>query len=339
VPQTLFLLVAGAVVDRVGPRVVLLATDAVLLAGVGAAAVAAVSLGPSPVLLGGLAVLFGTVTAASYPAAGALPARLVEPDALPRALAWRNAGQQLAGLAGSPLGGPLLALGGLAAALGADAATFLPVLAVTFLLRPRTAPESTRRHLAVEAADGLRAAWDAPALRRVLGLYAVAGGFTLPVETLLVPLLAREQGWSAAAAGVVAGGLPAGMLAGAVAFARLGTLRRTGSGAAAGLAVTAAGVGLLAVPAVPVAIASTALAGLGLAAFIAHAGPAIVASSPPTHLGRVQAVRVLVQSVTLTATTVLLGLLASAGVGVALACVAVALAGGAGLAARHAEPA
>ena len=70
--------------------------------------------------------------------------------------------------------------------------------------------------------------------------------------------------------------------------------------------------------------------GLGLALFIAHAGPVIVARSPATHLSRMQALLGVVQAVTLVVTQALVGQLASAvGAAAATLVVAAALAGAA----------
>jgi MFS family permease len=107
VPRTALMLLGGAVADRLGPRVVLLAADGALLAGSLAAAVASAVLGSPLWLLVAVALVIGVATSFYFPASGALPARLVEPAALPRAMALRNAGQQAAMLAGGPLGGPI----------------------------------------------------------------------------------------------------------------------------------------------------------------------------------------------------------------------------------------
>src|SRR5258705_32377 len=89
----------------------------------------------------------------------------------------------------------MLMLGGGA---GADRGGPRPVL--------RAAVPGEVRSLVGEIRAGLRVAAADPALRWVFGLYAVAGGLVLPLEALLLPLLARSAGWSPAATGLVAGG-------------------------------------------------------------------------------------------------------------------------------------
>lgn len=309
VPRTLLMLLGGAVADRFGPRRVMITADALLLAGSAVAAVLALAVGTPLWLLVVLALVLGVTSSFYNPAAGSLPAPLVDAEQLPRALALRNAGFQTASLAGGPLGGVLVAAGGLAAVLGVNAASFLLVLAVLVVLRPRVgAPATDRRSLAGEMRDGLRVAIREPALRLVLALYAVAGGFVIPLGSLLVPLLARERDWGVLGAGWVDGAIGAAALVGALVIARTGVHPRTGAATAAGLLGTAAGaVGLAVAPVVPLAVGARLVTGAGLAVFIAHAGPQLVAHSPDTHLARVQALLGVVQSAAMIATNLGLG--------------------------------
>ena len=312
VPRAVLMLVGGAVSDRRGPRAVLLAAD-VAMATVALTTLAAVAGWGTPLwLLAALAAATGTLTSFAYPAAGAFPALIVPEPVLPRALALRNAGAQLAALAGNPLGGLVVAAGGMVAVLGLDALSFATVVVVVALVRtPPVVPREVSSLLG-EIRAGLRVAAGDPALRQVFGLYAVAGGLVLPLEALLLPLLARSAGWSAAETGLVAGAIGVGAFAGALLVSRTGTHRRAGLLAGAGLAGTAMGaVGLVLAPGPVWGIAAGLVDGLGLALFIAHAGPVIVARSPAGHLSRMQALLGVVQSVTLVATNALVGLLAS----------------------------
>ncbi len=115
------------------------------------------------------------------------------------------------------------------------------------------------------------------------------------------------------ATGLVAGSIGVGALTGALLVARVGTHPRAGLLAGIGLAATAVGaVGLVLAPNPIWGTLAGLVDGLGLAMFIAHAGPVVVAWSPATHLSRMQALLGVVQSITLVATNVLVGLLASA---------------------------
>jgi MFS family permease len=162
-------------------------------------------------------------------------------------------------------------------------------------------------------------------------LTAVAVGFTLPVVSLLNPLLAREHGWGARASGLVAGGQALGMIVMALVVMRRGTLNRIGIGAALGLCVTALGIATVAfAPVSGMAVAGGLVLGTGAGTFACHIGPLLLTSAPDTHLSRVQALVTLVQSVALLVANNVLGALAEADgptLATTVCAVAVAVAG------------
>ncbi|MFC5666183.1 MFS transporter [Kitasatospora misakiensis] len=344
VARTALVLVGGAVADRLGVRRVMLAGDAVMLAATLALAVVAGGWGsPLPVLVLAAAVI-GVVDAFYLPASGAMPRLLVDAEQLPRALALRQAGGQLAGLLGAPLGGALIALGGLPGVALVDAASFAVVLLVLLFLPvrdPRRLPTAERgpdgpdgsrepdepqeaqgvreaRGLLGEAAAGVRLAAGDRLLREALLLTGAAAGALLPVVSLLGPLLARGAGWSAGAAGLVAGAQGAGVLVVAALLARRGgagsgAASRSGAGvgAAVGLCAAAVGIALLAAAPVPaVAVLGGVVTGAGSGLFAGRIGPLVLAAAPDSHLSRVQALLTLVQSAALVVSTGALGLLA-----------------------------
>ncbi|MFF0227506.1 MFS transporter [Streptomyces sp. NPDC004629] len=117
-PRAVLMLGGGVVADRLGPRRVVIGSDAVRCAAV--AAVAALLLLTSPGLwpLALLALVFGTVDAVFLPAVGALPARITGKDQLARVQGMRGLSIRFASVVGAPLGGLGVALGGAAAAFG-----------------------------------------------------------------------------------------------------------------------------------------------------------------------------------------------------------------------------
>ncbi|WP_051830413.1 MULTISPECIES: MFS transporter [Streptomyces] len=318
VPRTALVLLGGAVADRFGARRVMLAADAVMLVATLALALVAGGPGTPLWLLVTAAVVIGTVDAFHLPASGSMPRRLVPAPGLARALALRQAGGQSAVLLGAPLGGLLVAGGGLSGAAVADAVSFGIVLLVLLRVRPREAASSADRTAASrgvlrEAASGVRLALGDPLLRAALLLTGAAAGALLPVVSLLGPLLARAHGWTAGTAGLVSAGQAAGVLAVAALVAWRGGLPRAGVGAAAGLCTASAGIALLALAAGPVpAVAGSAVAGVGSGLFACHLGPLVLTGAPSSHLSRVQALLTLVQSVALVVSNALLGLLADA---------------------------
>ncbi|GIJ07821.1 MFS transporter [Micromonospora andamanensis] len=329
-PRVLLLVVGGAVADRFGAWPVLLVSDAAMIVVTVALAVAVWSpLDPRlPLLLAALAI--GTVDAFQLPSSGSMPRRLVPPEALARALSARQLAGQFALFAGPPLGGLMLGLAGLAGAALSNTATALVMLAVLLAVRPAvgSSPAAGRVSLPpVSAAlDGLRVAWSVPVLRAALLVTAVAAGFLLPVGTLLVPLLARQRDWSPSATGAVVAAMALGTAAVAVVVLLRGASRRPGVLAAVGLLVAAGGVaGLGAGHAQLPAVLAGVVVGVGSGCFATHVGPLVLAATPLTHLARVQAVLVLVQSLPLLVTTNALGLV------VEVAHVAVVLHGCAGV--------
>ncbi|MFG3051291.1 MFS transporter [Kitasatospora sp. NPDC048239] len=322
-PRTAFVLLGGAVADRFGARRVMLTGDAVMLVATAALALATGGWGTPLWLLVATAVVIGTVDAFYLPASGSMPSLLVDAGQLPRALALRQAGGQFAALLGAPLGGALVAAGGLPGAALADALSFGALLLVLLRVhpaRPTAVPTAAppgagvgREGLLREAAAGVRLALGDPLLRAALLLTGAAAGALLPVVSLLGPLLARTHDWGAGAAGLVAGGQGAGVLVVAGLVSWRGGLPRAGVGAAAGLCTASVGIAALAwAPGAGVAVAGGAVAGIGAGLFACHLGPLVLGGAPSSHLARVQAVLTLVQSAALVFSTGLLGLLADA---------------------------
>lgn len=315
VPRTLLVLFGGAVADRYGARRVLLTGDAVMLAAALLLAAAVGRLGTPLWLLVAAGVVIGAVDAFYLPASGSMPRRLVSAELLPRALALRQAGGQVAVLLGAPLGGLLVACGGLSGAALADAASFGVVLLAVLNVRPRADGPAggASSGLLTEAAGAVRLALRDPMLRGALLLTGAAAGGLLPVVSLLGPLLARSHGWAAGAAGLLGGGQAAGVLAVAALVAWRGALPRPHVGACAGLAVASVGTALLGLAADPTtATVAAVVVGTGSGLFASHLGPLVLAGAPASHLSRVQALLTLVQSTALILANPFLGYLADA---------------------------
>ncbi|MGY3200478.1 MFS transporter [Streptomyces sp. TE5632] len=301
-PRVLLLLVGGAVGDRVSARRVLLAGDAAMLVfSLGLAALAH-HLGAPPWLLIATGIAVGVVDAFYLPASGSMPRRLVAEAQLPRALSLRQVGGQVINTGGGPLGGVLVGLAGLAGAAVFNAFTFAFTLIVLAIIRPRyEAVRSPRTAgLLKEAMDGVRVAFAHPVLRPGLCLTGFAAGFLLPVLSLLVPLLAREREWGAGAAGLVIGAQGVGMVAITLVVVKRGPLGRPGLLSASALVLAGAGVlALASAPGTAGAVTAGLIIGVGNGAFSAHIAPLVLAAAPESHLSRVQAVLVLVQSLAL----------------------------------------
>lgn len=214
-PRTALLLLGGVVGDRAGARRVMITGDATMLMVAVALGVVAVRWGtPLPALVAA-GLIIGTVDAFYLPSLGSMPRRLVADEQLARAVAVRQGGSQLVTMIGGPLGGTVVAFAGFAAAAWADAASFAIVLAVLIVIHPRfDVPIRPRTESVLRSAvDGFHVAVRTPGLGPALLLVAGAAGFVIPSTSLLVPLLARHNHWSAAVAGLIVGAQGVGVIA------------------------------------------------------------------------------------------------------------------------------
>ncbi|GAA3034709.1 MFS transporter [Actinokineospora globicatena] len=221
---------AGAVIDRVAKRRLMVVCDVVRCV-VAAAVPLAAAFGAARIehlvvaafLLGTFTVLF-EVSWQSYVPELLPPDRLTEGNSR---IATTNAvatvlGPSLAGLAVLLMPAPDVLLID-AASFAASAGTLLLIRA-----RDRRSPPATlpiREHLL----GGLRFAWNHPVLRRVVACSATANFFDAITTTLVVVFLVRDLGASSATAGIVlgiggAGGVVGGLLVRSLA-SRLGEAR------------------------------------------------------------------------------------------------------------------
>ncbi|GAA5107414.1 hypothetical protein GCM10025762_12110 [Haloechinothrix salitolerans] len=314
-PSVLFVLIGGAMGDRAGARRVMLTCDVVMVIVAVAVAVTADAIGAPVALLLVAGVLTGINDAFYTPSCGSMPRRMVEPEQVGRAVALRQSGVHLVRTVGAPVGGVLVALGGLSAAAWIDAGTFLVAFAVLLLIRPRFRPPDSevRRHIVREAFDGVRVVLRTPGLGTALLLIAEVAGVFLPVSSLLVPLLAREHAWGAHAAGILVGVLGAGTVLVTLAVARVGTHRLPGFAAAVACAIAGLGVAVIGgAPSLPVAAAGAFVAGAGVGAFVSHLAPVLLSAAPESHLARVQALFSLTQSLSLLVMSASIGAIAHA---------------------------
>ena len=216
-PFLLFYLPAGAYVDRLDRRRVMLVADAGRALALGSVAVW-LALGRPPLawlaltsfVEGSLFVFFQLSEGAALP-------QIVPREQLSRAIAQNQARQQGAGLAGSPLGGALYGVSRLLP-FAADAVSY----AVSFvsLLFVRTRFQGEREpaegDLRREIGEGLRWLGRQPFLRAITA--AVAGtNFVHQALSLVLIVRLRDLGASSALIGAVFAVVAVGSIAGALA--------------------------------------------------------------------------------------------------------------------------
>jgi predicted MFS family arabinose efflux permease len=217
---------AGAWVDRLPLRRVMLASDAISVVVYASVPVAAwcgvltvAQLIAVTLIAGAASVFFNS----AYQ--GLLPAMVDEAD-LTEANAKLLGSREVAQIGGPGLGGLLAQAGGPVTGLLADAVSF----AVSFCCLTAMQPLRDRRAddpAAGGVLDGLRFAWRDPYVRAMTAFSSLGNLALTGVDALMIVFLVRTLGLSPAAAGLVMASLGAGGVLGALAAHPLG--RRFGT--------------------------------------------------------------------------------------------------------------
>jgi MFS family permease len=286
-PKALILLYGGALADRFdGRRTMILANLARIVVLVVAATAVAIW-GLSLALLATVAVVFGAVDALYTPASGTLPRRMVRSEDLVKLSAGTQLAQRLAIFAGAPLGGLLVAHGGLITVMIVDAASFVVIaVALAFLVKPRLPqPVSTGHSIRADLRDGFAyLKRDARARTLVIAF----SGLNLCVGPILaVGLVQRTHaaGWGSAWYGWFEAGSGVAAAVGALVAMRWKPADLARSGLLA-LVVQAAGCAMIGL--MPKLGVFVAMAMIGCTAGIASAqlSAAFQQSVDPAYLGR-----------------------------------------------------
>lgn len=300
VPRVLFTLFGGALGDRHGPRQLLLVTTATQLAML--LVLAGLSTATSGIAF--LTVAAGTtavVSAFRQPAAVVLPRLLIShEDQFARALARISGSLHAARILGVGLGGFAITAFPLGAILGANAAAVGLSLVVLCTLRLRVEPSRSGA-----AASG-PSIWSALAgsIRAVhelrvwsfLVAVALVCAAVLPTIAVVMPSMARSNGWTSSQAGLLEAGWAAGTLAVTLLVSWTGTIPTQGLPLIGGPALVCAALVALTLPvSATTAIALSAVVGIGTAAFTTHIAPTLLRMAPPDQLTRFQALMAIVQ--------------------------------------------
>ena len=235
----------------------------------------------------------GVLTRANNPANAALLVRVVADGELPAANAARAMGESVARLVGSPLGGIIVAVGGLPAVVVVDGLSFLVVAAATAAVR--TEARALRRDGDDPAGGGgtraglavLRRTRPLPALFATTTISQVAQGMFV---VLFLAFVVRRLGGDGADVGIIRGMQAVGGIAGGVLLARVGgrtapaTLIGLGFGGMAAWGFVTWNLPAL-TTATPVYAAVMALVGPAAIACSVGLTTAVQRASPPAYLG------------------------------------------------------
>lgn len=261
-PRLALLLLGGAIVDRYGPRRLMIGSDllrAVISLGAAGTALAA----PGVPLLVTVALVFGLADAVFLPAAGAIAPRLLQPDQIASGVSITTLAARAALTVGAPLGGVLVAVGGLPLACLVNAATFVVSVASLASVRPR--PVASRSGPREPLLGALRAGLAYLVRHRMLRVLLLVSlltnlGFVGPMNVGLA-LVSTARGWGAAGIGDMLAGFGIGAVTGAVLMMRV----RSGGRAIAAVCAALQGGAVFTIAIAPhlwTAVLATTLTGL-----------------------------------------------------------------------------
>jgi MFS family permease len=187
-----FLLLGGAIVDRVPRRRVILASD--FLSGTVTLIVA--GLGMTGTLriehLYVAAAGFGLTSAFFNPAMTAIIPELIPPEVLLPGNALRGLSRQISRVGGPIAGGLIVASAGPPLAFGVDAASFFASFVALWLARPPTREPPPSAPLLGQVREGLEFTFSMPWLWITIFLFAVVNiGLEFPL-VIALPLLVRD---------------------------------------------------------------------------------------------------------------------------------------------------
>jgi MFS family permease len=339
VPRALLMLVGGAVVDRVSPRVAMLGSAAVRAVVIGL--LAALVLGHAVQLwqVYAIALLTGTVSAFFLPARFSILPTVVPDEELEAGNALLNLNQQGSVFVGPALAGLLVAAAGLGAAFVVDAATFgvAALLLLSVARRPAPAAASARAEAAdlrQEILDGLGYAWADVGIRAVLLLIAVVDFASAGAMQVGMPVLARHRfALGAAAFGSLLAAWGAGSTAGVVGAGLRRVPARFGLLVVAGVAWFGASFAVLAVaPDLAVALGASAAMGVVSGVLNTYGFTWLQRRTDPAMQGRVMALVMLASMGLAPLSLALAGLLAGQPTVLFGAAAAIALVAAAGAA-------
>ncbi|MEV7493368.1 MFS transporter [Streptomyces anulatus] len=319
IPRALLMLGGGVLADRLGPRRVVIGSDAARAVLVLGLAATLVLTAPTVGVLVAVALLFGAVDALFLPAVGALPPRISPPGQLARIQGLRGLAARGASIVGAPLGGVAVATGGPALAFATAGALFALSLPLLLSLRIRPLPGPVKHGGTVagdheertvteerptvtegkptarqDLVDGLRYIRRHPLLGPlmiVIGLSEL--GFVGPLNLGLI-LLSEQRGWGAAGMGWIVAGFASGAAGAALLIAVRGRVPRAGLVMCLTVLVGATGIAAVAqIPSVPLAAATAAVVGLFIGLAGALCGALVQTVADPAYLGRVTSVSTL----------------------------------------------
>ncbi len=208
VPRALFMLLGGAITDRLSSRTIMLASDIVRFFMCGLLLALVLTGTVNLWALYVIALAFGLVGGFFQPAAGAVMPTLVQSGQLQTANALYQGSSQLLGFVGPMLAGAVIAafggasagIGGpgslgVAIAFGVDAVSFLVSILTLWLMRVpapvRAQVEQKAENVLESIRDGIGFVWQDSVMRMLFIVMAAANMFFVGPIEVGIPVLAR----------------------------------------------------------------------------------------------------------------------------------------------------
>ena len=238
-PRAVFMLIGGAVVDRMSPRRVLLNARAVNAILVGLLATLVLFGAIRMWMLYALAAGIGLATAFAYPAGSSLAPQLVSPAQLHSANSSFMGMRQLSLLIGPALAGFVIKAGSGAVALhdargtgiafAVDAVSFLFSVASLAMVRVASDrhPPAPQGGILANLLEGIRTLWRDRQMRALIGYFAAGSVLVGGPLQVALPVLAKSRlAEGAAAFGILMTANASGMLIGSIASGTVTRLTR-----------------------------------------------------------------------------------------------------------------
>lgn len=203
VPRVVLMVVGGAYVDRLSPRLVMLASNVVRLLTVGALGIIVLAGTVEMWMLYAFALAFGVADAFFYPAQSAIVPDLVSGEQLQRANGLVQGTAQFSSLVGPAAAGVAIAafsgaadspsLEGVGWAMLIDAATFVASLATLLLIAARKSHEPEPGSVVRQIAEGVAFVWKIPSVRVMMGISMAANLLVVGPFDVGLPVLAYSR--------------------------------------------------------------------------------------------------------------------------------------------------
>jgi MFS family permease len=312
VSRALLMLVGGALADRMATRPILILTNTarIVILAIGLGVVTAD--GPSLPLLVCVSMAFGAVDALGNPAMGTMPRQMVQADDLGPASAMFDLAGRTAMFVGAPLGGVLIAAGGLSASLLVDLVSFVVIgLVIWTLLRPRfPIVRKPSESMVRELRDALSYVGGDQSVRTVVIALCGLNVFVSPALAVGVALRVHSAGWPALWLGITDAALGVGGAAGALIGMRWRPQRPATTGFLL-LAIQGVAVAAIGVPVRGVIITAAAIIGLTAGSASAMLSGVFLSIIHANYLGRVGSLNNLTDQALMPAAMALFGVAAA----------------------------